>query len=225
MEQGHLGVVELSTGDLVGPDGLQAGRDQPAVTGGAGLVADGGQRSGVGVADLAGVGGQGGDPHGLTGGQVPAPLLRARKQAGQELFHWRTDVGLVEYDAMAHAQGWVGAQRPRLTCLCADCAKPRRHTLGLFYPGDTLWLTRLSCESCGRLYWSREAVGTTCCRAHALAVRQQRRRVARRWKRAGHSCADCEATFTPPRSDAAYCSSACRQRAYRRRRRGANAPG
>lgn len=32
-----------------------------------------------------------------------------------------------------------------------------------------------------------------------------------------HTCADCGATFTPARADAAYCSSACRQRAYRTR--------
>jgi hypothetical protein len=35
-----------------------------------------------------------------------------------------------------------------------------------------------------------------------------------------HTCADCGDTFTPARADAAYCSSACRQRAYRNR----NAP-
>ena len=34
------------------------------------------------------------------------------------------------------------------------------------------------------------------------------------------TCADCGNTFTPARADAAYCSSACRQRAYRNR----NAP-
>lgn len=34
------------------------------------------------------------------------------------------------------------------------------------------------------------------------------------------TCADCGDTFTPARADAAYCSSACRQRAYRNR----NAP-
>ena len=32
------------------------------------------------------------------------------------------------------------------------------------------------------------------------------------------SCAVCRRTFTPERSSAAYCSSACRQAAYRRRR-------
>ena len=33
------------------------------------------------------------------------------------------------------------------------------------------------------------------------------------------TCADCGDTFTPARADAAYCSSACRQRAYRNRNR------
>jgi len=35
-----------------------------------------------------------------------------------------------------------------------------------------------------------------------------------------HTCADCGASFTPARADAAYCSSACRQRSYRKRNAG-----
>ena len=34
----------------------------------------------------------------------------------------------------------------------------------------------------------------------------------------GPACADCGRTFRPRRADARYCSGACRQRAYRRRR-------
>jgi hypothetical protein len=32
-----------------------------------------------------------------------------------------------------------------------------------------------------------------------------------------HACQVCGRTFTPARSDAVYCSSACRQKAYRQR--------
>src|SRR4051812_33572951 len=38
------------------------------------------------------------------------------------------------------------------------------------------------------------------------------------------SCAQCEEPFEPSRSDARFCSPACRQRAYRARQRGPTAP-
>jgi hypothetical protein len=43
----------------------------------------------------------------------------------------------------------------------------------------------------------------------------------RRVVRQERSCAVCGETFTPPRCDGRYCSSACRQRAYRGRKVGA----
>ena len=45
---------------------------------------------------------------------------------------------------------------------------------------------------------------------------------ARRRKSAPTSCAGCGETFTPARSDARYCSGACRQRAYRQRNGGSS---
>lgn len=44
------------------------------------------------------------------------------------------------------------------------------------------------------------------------------RREDRRQKRTTTTCSTCGETFTPARSDARYCSSACRQRGYRQRK-------
>jgi hypothetical protein len=52
--------------------------------------------------------------------------------------------------------------------------------------------------------------------AGALRLREwRRRRRANRRQR----CGCCEAIFTPSRADQAFCSSPCRQRGYRRRRK------
>ena len=45
-----------------------------------------------------------------------------------------------------------------------------------------------------------------------------RARERRKRRRANRRCRVCERTFTPARADGWYCSNACRQRAYRKRR-------
>jgi hypothetical protein len=57
-----------------------------------------------------------------------------------------------------------------------------------------------------------EPLHTTCSARCA-----ERARNARRRKSTPTACASCGETFTPQRSDARYCSPACRQRAYRER--------
>jgi hypothetical protein len=47
-------------------------------------------------------------------------------------------------------------------------------------------------------------------------------RLLRRVVRQERSCDVCGKTFTPPRCDGRYCSSACRQSAYRGRKPGAS---
>lgn len=83
------------------------------------------------------------------------------------------------------------------------------------------------CEGCGitRLggWWvPRRHRGHTLCFAcqHQRDNRIQRER--RRQARAGKPCVACGQPFTPPRADGRYCSGACRQRAYRRRKAGAS---
>jgi hypothetical protein len=56
------------------------------------------------------------------------------------------------------------------------------------------------------------------CARCAEEAERARLRDVRLATRAATVCATCGATFTPPRAGARYCSSPCRQRAYRRRR-------
>ena len=58
-----------------------------------------------------------------------------------------------------------------------------------------------------------------CWRCTAAAVNAEARE-ARRLARADRACATCYGNFTPARWDGLYCSNACRQRAYRKRRGG-----
>jgi hypothetical protein len=76
---------------------------------------------------------------------------------------------------------------------------------------------RAACEVCGRPIaygtWRRSRLDI--CSSDCWRERVNRRR---RVAREPRDCAACGRSFTPTRRDAAYCSSACRQNAYRRRR-------
>jgi hypothetical protein len=75
--------------------------------------------------------------------------------------------------------------------------------------------------SCGRnVYALRRRRGSTrifCCEGHRVdqvnAAHRRLRALLRRRR-----CGQCGEEFTPPRSDARYCSPACRQKAYRTRK-------
>jgi hypothetical protein len=72
----------------------------------------------------------------------------------------------------------------------------------------------ITCWRCGRtVYYCGPWPGRYCTAECRRAVRQQRRRQ----RPATADCASCGQPYTPSRSDAAYCSPACRQRAYRQR--------
>lgn len=88
------------------------------------------------------------------------------------------------------------------------------------------------CLGCGRpcatpVYWAIDANGDVtgnrppgpalCSRACEI-VAARRARIAAKPSRV-RPCDVCQTTFTPPRSDGRYCSSRCRQAAYRARRR------
>ena len=79
----------------------------------------------------------------------------------------------------------------------------------------------LPCEGCGRSvhqeYSRRSHRRTFCCKACEKAVRATAARQRRSDARATRQCEACGETFDPPRTDARFCSSPCRQRAYRRR--------
>ena len=84
---------------------------------------------------------------------------------------------------------------------CPDCKRPITGAGGLPASHHRGW--RNHCAPCGHKGVLREA-------------RDRRRR-----RRADRACAACGQTFTPARSDGRYCSSACRQKAYRQRRQAA----
>jgi hypothetical protein len=117
-------------------------------------------------------------------------------------------------------------------CRCPDDEHGVRH-----------WLKPEPCAYCGRLvsndresadpkrftqawhYWRKngsKVVRTFCsedCRRAVFDILAKAKRLAARADaRAGRKCEDCGETLDADRSDARYCSPACRQRAYRRRR-------
>lgn len=78
------------------------------------------------------------------------------------------------------------------------------------------------CENCGRPvhqeYNRRIYLYTFCCSTCERAVRVAEARERRTDARDTRQCRTCGETFEPTRTDARFCSSACRQRAYRRRK-------
>jgi hypothetical protein len=90
------------------------------------------------------------------------------------------------------------------TPVCDACASPKE------LAATTKHAT---CAGCGqRLMVCPNAAISTCSNRCA-----QRRRRARRRTAARAVCDACNLVFTPKRSDARFCSDACRQRAYRER--------
>ena len=83
--------------------------------------------------------------------------------------------------------------------------------------------SRYKCSGCGtpwtdwRTRLRERGVDKGHCDRCAAGRHNERQREWRRQGRAGRDCESCGDTFTPPRSDARYCSPACRQKAYRER--------
>jgi hypothetical protein len=93
---------------------------------------------------------------------------------------------------------------------CADCVA-----------GTTTWRPSVPCEGCGRpiFYAARHrpppchAICGAECRAIYVRSRRERMRDL-----SDRRCAKCGSPFTAQRDNARYCSSPCRQKAYRQRR-------
>jgi hypothetical protein len=93
------------------------------------------------------------------------------------------------------------------------------------------WLDRHPCLGCHHeLAWRAQCNATlvitreqrlprpTCCGSRCERAAAKAQRVAAHAARREKQCSPCGGTFTGTRTDAVYCSPACRQRAYRQRR-------
>jgi hypothetical protein len=107
--------------------------------------------------------------------------------------------------------GWVVGSACRKIILCEQCGGGKR-TLD----------REIECRQCRRLirrnYFASLRTSPFCCRACAVAHQSARAREERAALRGpARPCMECGKHFSPSRDDALYCSSACRQKAYRGR--------
>lgn len=107
-------------------------------------------------------------------------------------------------NGLAH-EGFISRYEPKL---CKECNGERRRSNG--EPYDLYAVNSYREHVRWRGY----------CIACASDAENARRRDERRTRRTGRCCVGCGETFTPPRADGRYCSSACRQKAYRQRKGG-----
>jgi hypothetical protein len=105
--------------------------------------------------------------------------------------------------------------------VCATCNVSRM--LGVFpgYKDHRTWWPASSCAHCRRpiiASRNRKPPNLLCCSVQCDALaRNAAARRKRRAQRTEQDCDGCGKPFEPKRNDAAFCSPACRQRAYRSR--------
>jgi hypothetical protein len=110
-------------------------------------------------------------------------------------------------------------------CSCVSCGRPfLRASAGVRRVSAATWIRRVhraaetGTPPPSAYYVTRHRHRLFCRSWCEWSYYNKRRSEIRELIRtAGRTCAECQAPFEPPRSDARYCSSACRQRAYRRR--------
>jgi hypothetical protein len=108
--------------------------------------------------------------------------------------------------------------RGQTVLVCKACVTPDERAMASAITGGR----ETTCAACGcrmRDYrlglWVRRQPPVMCSIVCAQRTRRANRR--RRQPRMRTRCAVCGTSFTPKRTDARYCGSACRQRAYRQR--------
>jgi hypothetical protein len=97
--------------------------------------------------------------------------------------------------------------------LCLDCARNKHSTeYGIADTGH--------CENCGReiRHWDfSQPMPSACCSDCRRMAANKRSRERRRVMHEPVTCEKCGEMFEPTRSDSRFCSSRCRQKAYRTR--------
>jgi hypothetical protein len=116
---------------------------------------------------------------------------------------WRERIELVEF-----LRPWA------VVPVCGRCVSPVARTLA--NPAQP-------CAGCGRpvhQYMAHQRARVVCCEACARSARLAARRQQRTEARGTRQCENesCGETFEPTRTDGRFCSSRCRQQAYRRRK-------
>ena len=101
----------------------------------------------------------------------------------------------------------VGIWKAERAPVCERCLTPK----------DGPFPHEATCAGCGRGLRYRGRRPVSACSSHC--AQRARRRFRKRLPLARH-CTVCGESFQPTRTDARYCSSPCRQAAYRRRRAG-----
>ncbi len=101
--------------------------------------------------------------------------------------------------------------------ICAKCASE-------VYFSHKRWRDPVPCSNCAypvKTDTSREPTQSVTCGPECQRLAYNARaRQRREWRRTALTCETCGDQFRPKRTDARYCSSACRQKAYRRRSAG-----
>lgn len=98
-------------------------------------------------------------------------------------------------------------RQPRLYCDACIEKQPKE---------NTSWLKR--CPACG--VWMLSRRHRYCSEECGRSAKAARQRKGRERRRSNRRCAECGRRFTPQRADGKYCSPACRQRAFRKRKIG-----
>ena len=117
--------------------------------------------------------------------------------------------------SVGYGDYWMRKVGGAIAFFCAECADKTRG-----WQGASAWHEPLPCVHCQRTVFHDAArripkhvvCSKECRQAVYYAVVRARRRRPKR------DCSTCAEPFQPKRTDALYCSSACRQRAYRLRR-------
>jgi len=106
-----------------------------------------------------------------------------------------------------------GLGRWELVTRCAECANIGAATKGEPCEGGCGLLV-VSFFRFDRRRWHHSEYRTCSKRCTEIAAKRRRRHATT----SERSCETCGETFAPPRSDGRYCSNACRQKAYRKRK-------
>ena len=130
---------------------------------------------------------------------------------------WRQRISL--------GRSMFGGTHHRLLPVCETCSHAKRSEYSYRYPHpSTEFRPAQPCEGCGRPVHERYRDGlfhrnhhVICCEDCYKAAELKYARETRTLARGTHECQICGKSFEPTRNDAKFCSSACKQKAYRKR--------